>query len=85
LYESQAAAGATFVERQGRQMPDGAVQPAGETAQVSPVLAGAGAVKALAHVKSSVAEPGRELTIVGRDGMLAATALALPGEQVSDL
>jgi glycine cleavage system aminomethyltransferase T len=51
----------------------------GQVTSVTPLASG-GTVKALAYVKSGVAEPGRELTILGRDGMLAVTVLALPGE-----
>jgi aminomethyltransferase len=61
----------------GAEVRDGDAR-VGQVTSVAP-LAENGVVKALAYVKAGVAEPGRELDVVSRDGALAARVLAVPG------
>ena len=51
----------------------------GQVTSVAP-LADQDVVKALAYVKTGMAEPGRELSVVGGEGELPVRVLAVPGE-----
>jgi folate-binding protein YgfZ len=51
----------------------------GQVTSVAP-LADGGLLKALAYVKTGMAEPGRELSVGGGDGELSVRVLAVPGE-----